>query len=66
MQVLQAEAEQKHPLWDIRTHTEASDFWQREFGHLSGEGGAAQGPAAAGATGVADNDGHHSGRPTLV
>ena len=64
--MLQAEAEQKHPLWDIRTHTEASQFWQREFGHLSEEGGAAQ-AAATGAAGLADNGGgRHSGRPTLV
>ena len=29
LQVLAAEAEAKHPLWDIRTHAEAEKFWQR-------------------------------------
>lgn len=29
LQVLAAEAEAKHPLWDIRTHADAEQFWQR-------------------------------------
>lgn len=56
-QVVQAEAEKQHPLWDVRTHKEAQQFWQREFGHLSGKallpGDEADGP-------------QHSGKPTLV
>lgn len=57
MQVLQAEAEKRHPLWDIRTHKEAEQFWRRTFGHLTGEA-RQPGDEADGA--------HHSGRPTLV
>ncbi|KAI7845859.1 hypothetical protein COHA_000593 [Chlorella ohadii] len=55
-EVLAAEAEAKHPLWDIRTHAEAEGFWKREFGHLSGE---QQEDAAEGAR-------HTAGKATLV
>ncbi|KAL4457681.1 hypothetical protein ABPG75_012546 [Micractinium tetrahymenae] len=63
-EVLQAEAEKRHPVWDIRTHAEAEAFWSREFGHLSGAAGGAA--AAAPEGGAEAGEGHHSGRPTLV
>ena len=69
MQVLLVEAETKHPLWDIRTHAEAQEFWDKSFGHLRGDGGAAAAAAAAEAGGAAEGarEGkQHSGRPTLV
>jgi len=56
---VQAEAEERHPLWDIRTHTEAQQFWRKEFGHLGPAGEARQADDAA-------DGAHHSGQATLV
>jgi hypothetical protein len=58
MQVLKAEQERKHPLWELRTHKEAQESWQQEFGHLGG--GAARQP------GDAADSAQSSGRQTLV
>lgn len=63
-EVLQAEAEKRHPLWDIRTHAEAEAFWGREFGHIAGAAGGAA--AAAHGGGVEGGEGRHGTRPTLV
>lgn len=65
LQVLQADTERQHPVWDVRTHAEAEAFWNQEFGHLAG--GAGGGAAAAAPSGSTEGgESHHSGRPTLV
>ncbi len=60
LQVVQVEAEKRHPLWDIRTHQDAEQCWQRTFGHLSGEAKQQQ------ELGDDIDDAQHSGQPKLV
>jgi len=33
-QVVEGDAKQQHPLYEVRTPEEAQKFWQTQFGHL--------------------------------
>ena len=37
-----SDAPKHEPMWKLRTKEEAQEAWEREFGHLSAEGGTAR------------------------